>query len=209
MQGDNLEELELPPESTRPARGEHVSLAQAFGGHSLLRELVETVLLAVILFLVVNVTTGRFRVRGYSMEPTLYDGQYLIVSKVTYWIHPPERGDIIVFRPPNGASDDYVKRIIGLPGETVEIRGGTVWVDGVALVEPYIAAAGGDSGPRTLGEGQYFVLGDNRNNSSDSRSWGVLPRGDIVGKVWLCYWPVDKWGIVAHYRFPESTDRGD
>lgn len=204
-----MEELESQPEPARSTENEHVSLSQAFGGHSLLREIVETVLLTAILFLIVNVTTGRFQVRGYSMEPTLYDGQYLIVSKVIYWIHPPERGDVIVFRPPNGSSEDYIKRVIGLPGETVEIRGGTVWINGAALEEPYIAVAGGDSGLRTLGDGQYLVLGDNRNNSSDSRSWGVLPGQDIIGKAWLCYWPPERWGLVAHYQFPEIEEQGE
>ncbi len=203
-----MEEPELQPEPIHPTE-EHVSLAQAFGGHSLLREIVETVLLAVILFLIVNFTTGRFEVRGYSMEPTLYDGQYLIVSKVIYRIHPPERGDIIVFHPPNGDSDDYIKRVVGLPGETVEVRDGATWIDGVPLEEPYMVSSGGSSGPRTLGEGQYFVLGDNRANSSDSRSWGILPQEDIIGKAWLCYWPPEKWGLVKHHRFPESGEQGD
>jgi len=191
------------------AEEEHVSLSQAFGSHSLLREIVETILLAVILFLAVNFTTGRFEVRGYSMEPTLYDGQYLIVSKVIYRIHPPERGDIIVFHPPNGDSDDYIKRVVGLPGETVEVRDGVTWINGVPLEEPYIASAAGSSGPRTLGEGQYFVLGDNRANSSDSRTWGVLPQEDIIGKAWLCYWPPERWGLVEHHRFAEAGEQGD
>lgn len=201
-------EAERQPETAHPTE-EHVSLAQAFSGHSLLREIAETILLAVILFLIVNFTTGRFKVRGYSMEPTLYDGQYLIVSKVIYRIHPPERGDIIVFHPPNGDSDDYIKRVVGLPGETVEVRDGVAWIDGVPLEEPYIASAAGNSGPRTLGEGQYFVLGDNRANSSDSRTWGVLPQEDIIGKAWLCYWPPERWGLVKHHRFPAAGEQGD
>ncbi len=123
-------------ERARPADSEHLSLARAFGGPSLLREIVETVLLAMILFAVVNLTTARFRVHGSSMEPTLQEGEYLIVSKVVYQVHPPERGDIIVFRPPSG-SEDYIKRIIGLPGDRVEIRDGTVLVNGVALEESY------------------------------------------------------------------------
>lgn len=202
-----MEEPELHSEPAHPTGEEPLSLAQAFGGHFLVREVVETILLALILFLIVNATTGRFKVHGYSMEPTLYDGQYLIVSKVTYWTHPPERGDIIVFHPPNGDSDDYIKRIVGLPGETVEVRGGVTWIDGMPLEEPYVAASGGDSGPRTLGEGQYFVLGDNRVNSSDSRSWGVLPQENIVGKAWLCYWPPERWGLVKHRRFPEAGEQ--
>lgn len=198
-----MEEPELQPEPAHPT-GEHFS--RAFSGHPLLREIVETVLLAAILFLIVNATTGRFEVRGYSMEPTLYDGQYLIVSKVIYRIYPPERGDIIVFRPPNGDDGEYIKRIVGLPGETIEIRDGIVWIDGVPLAEPYIVSLGGSSAPRTLGEGEYFVLGDNRANSSDSRSWGALPEEEIIGKAWLCYWPPEKWGLVKHHRFPQTWE---
>lgn len=193
----------------RPSDGERVSLARAFGGRSLLRETLETILLTVILFLVLNAVTGRFQVRGSSMEPTLHDGQYLVISKVTYWIHPPERGDVIVFEPPNNPTDDYIKRVAGLPGEQVEIREGTVWVDGVRLEEPYIANAGVYSGAWSLGEGEYFVLGDNRNNSSDSHNWGVLPEENIVGKAWLCYWPPEDWSLVAHYTFPEPAEQGD
>jgi len=145
-----------------------------------LRETLETVLLTAILFLVLNTATGRFQVRGSSMEPTLHDGQYLVISKLTYWIHPPERGDIIVFEPPNNPTDDYIKRVVGLPGEQVEIREGVVWVDGVRLEEPYIANSGFYSGAWSLGEGEYFVLGDNRNNSSDSHNWRILPEKNVV-----------------------------
>jgi signal peptidase I len=123
-------------------------------------------------------------------------------------VHPPERGDIIVFEPPTNRTDDYIKRIVGLPGEQIEIRGEAVWVDSVLLEEPY-TIPGSYSGAWNLGDGEYFVLGDNRNNSSDSHNWGVLPEGNVVGKAWLCYWPPEKWGLVTHHIFPESTDQGD
>ncbi len=195
---------QVPPvEPARSAGGERVSLASAFGGRSLVREVLETVLLTVVLFLVINTLTGRSQVNGFSMEPTLHDGQYLIISKITYWIHPPERGDIIVLHPPNNLGEDYIKRIVGLPGERVEIRDGKVWADGVALDEPYVSGAPSYSGAWTLGEGEYLVLGDNRNNSSDSHSWGPLEEGSIVGKAWLSYWPPEHWGIVQHHAFPE------
>jgi len=207
-----LEELqpgEAQPERAHPLEGEEVSLARAFGGRSLLREILETILLTAIIFLVLNTATGRFQVRGSSMEPTLYNDQYLVVSKLVYWIHPPERGDIIVFHPPNSPDEDYIKRTVGLPGEQVEIRGGEVWVDGILLEEPYIADTGSYSGSWILGDGEYFVLGDNRSHSSDSHSWGVFPRENIVGKACLCYWPPEEWSMVAHYAFPEPTDQGD
>ncbi len=195
------------PEPPRATEGELVSLARAFGGRSLLREVLETVLLALLLFLVLNTVTARFQVQGSCMEPTLHSGQYLIVSRLTYWVHPPERGDVVILHPPNNPSDDYIKRIVGVPGERIEIRDGEVWVDGFLLHEPYVAGPPAYSDSWNLGEGEYLVLGDNRNNASDSHSWGVLPRENIVGKAWLCYWPPEEWGIVAHYAFPETGEQ--
>ncbi len=184
---------------------ENVSLSQAFGGQSLLRDVVETFLLTLLIFLLVNALTGRFQVRGSSMEPTLQDGQYLVISKLTYWIHPPERGDVVVFRPPGNRKEDYIKRIIGLPGDRIEIRDGEVRVNGALLKEPYVTDAVSYAGSWELDEGKYFVLGDNRRNSSDSHTWGPLPKENIVGKAWLCYWPPQAWGLVGHHTFPELT----
>jgi len=169
-----------------------------------LRDLVETLLLAAIIFLVVNTFTGRYEVQSISMEPTLHEGQYLIVSKVSYWFHHPERGDVVVLDPPNAQSViPYIKRIIGLPGEKVEVRDGRVWIDGIALNEPYISGPPTYRQTRILGEGEYLVLGDNRNNSSDSHIWGALPRDNIIGKSVFRYWPPEKWGLIPHYAFPE------
>ena len=196
-------------ERRRSSGDERVSLARAFGGRSLLREVLETILLTLIIFLVLNTATGRFQVRGSSMEPALHDGQYLVISKLTYWVHPPERGDIIVFHPPNSPSDDYIKRVVGLPGEQVEIRDGAIWVSGVRLDESYVTNPGLYSGAWSLEDEEYFVLGDNRSNSSDSHSWGVLPYENVVGKAWLCYWPPEEWRLVEHYTFPEAADQED
>ena len=193
----------------RPRDGERVSLARAFGGRSLLRETLETILLTAIIFLILNTATGRFQVRGSSMEQTLHDGQYLVIGKLNYWIRSPQRGDVIVFQPPNNPSDDYIKRVVGLPGEQIEIQSGAILVDGLRLEEPYITDPGTYSGGWTLGDEEYFVLGDNRNNSSDSHSWGVLPQENIVGRAWLCYWPPEEWGLVAHHEFPEPDDQGE
>ena len=168
------------------------------------RDLFETLALAVIIFLVVNTFTGRYEVQSISMEPTLHEGQYLIVSKIAYWVHGPERGDIIVLDPPNGRSEiPYIKRVIGLPGEKVEVRDGRVWVDGIALNEPYISGPPSYVESRVLRTDEYLVLGDNRNNSSDSHIWGVLPRENIIGKSIFRYWPPEKWGLIPHYTFPE------
>ncbi len=180
------------------------SLNRSFGIRSWLQDILETLLLALILFLVINMLTGRYQVHGQSMEPSLYDGQYLLASKVAYWLHPPERGDIVVLDPPRAESDSpYIKRLIGLPGDVIEVRDSQVWVNGITINEPYINAPPSYPGTWVLGEGEYFVLGDNRNNSSDSHAWGQLPRENIVGKAILCYWPPERWGVMPHYSFLE------
>jgi len=173
-----------------------------------LRDLVETLVLAGVIFLLVNTLTGRYEVQSISMEPTLHEGQYLIVSKIAYWFHSPERGDVVVLDPPNGLSAiPYIKRIIGLPGDAVEIRDGRVWIDGVALNETYTSGPPTYQHKRMLAEGEYLVLGDNRNNSSDSHVWGTLPRENIIGKSVFRYWPPEKWGLSPHYTFPELEGR--
>ena len=169
-----------------------------------MRDLAETLILALIIFAIVNTLTGRYEVQSISMEPTLHEGQFLIVSKIAYWLRSPLRGDIVVLDPPNGqGSIPYIKRIIGLSGEHIQIRDGRVWVDGVALNEPYISGPPMYREDIILEDNEYLVLGDNRNNSSDSHVWGTLPRDKIIGKTVFRYWPPDKWGIIPHHTFPE------
>ena len=169
-----------------------------------MRDLAETLILALIIFAVVNTLTGRYEVQSISMEPTLHEGQFLIVSKIAYRLRPPNRGDIVVLDPPNGqGSIPYIKRIIGLPNEHIQIKDGRVWVNGLALNEPYISGPPMYREDIKLGENEYLVLGDNRNNSSDSHVWGTLPRDKIIGKSVFRYWPPDKWGIIPHHTFPE------
>ncbi len=163
------------------------------------REIIETLLLTLFIFWLVNSATGRFRIEGFSMLPTLEEGEYIIINKLSYYLEDPKRGDIIVLHFPNDRSRDFIKRIIGLPGDQVEVANGVVTVNGTELVEPYINAAPSYNGSWTVPEEHFFVLGDNRNNSSDSHNWSYLPREDIVGKAWVIYWEVDKWGLVAHY----------
>ena len=173
-----------------------------------LRESVETAVLALLIFLLMRVVVQNFRIEGYSMEPNLHQGQYLIVNKAVYrWLHPPERGDIIVFEYPRAPDRDFIKRVIGLPGEKVEIRNGVVYINDEPLPEPYLDNKGhGNFPPTVLGPDQYFVLGDNRDNSSDSRMWGPLPRDRIIGKAWVSYWPPRMWGRIpdADYSFASS-----
>ncbi len=168
---------------------------------NLLREIIETALLTAVIFLVVNTLTGRFRIEGSSMEPNLHDGEYVIIDRISYVLHQPERGDVIVFIPPNN-DKDYIKRVIGLPGDTVEVRDGQVIVNGQTLNEPYLASPTNYAyGPATIQAGHYFVLGDNRNNSSDSHSWGTIETKAIIGRAWFVYWPPSNWGAVPHYTY--------
>jgi signal peptidase I len=168
----------------------------------IVREIVETLLLTLFIFWIVNAATGRFRIEGHSMLPTLTEGEYIIINKLSYYLEEPERGDIIVLQFPNDRSRDFIKRVIGLPGDLVEVDNGEVRVNGETLQEPYINDKPTYTGSWTVPEGKYFVLGDNRNNSSDSHNWSFLPREDIVGKAWIIYWEPEYWGLVPHYSHP-------
>lgn len=178
---------------------EHIS-AKAF-----LREISETLLLTILIFWAVNAATGRFRIDGSSMEPNLHNGQYIIINKLMYQLREPERGDIVVFQYPHDPSRDFIKRVIGLPGDEIKIERGSVRINGQSVSEPYIVQLGAYSGTWELNPGEYFVLGDNRNNSSDSHNWGILPGKNLIGKAWVVYWPIQDWGAVPHV----SLDPGD
>ena len=156
-------------------------------------------------FLVIHYVGQRTQVSGSSMEYTLSDGDNLIVDKISYRFYEPERFDIIVFPFQQEEDTYYIKRIIGLPGETVQIgEDGTILINGMELEESYgrevIQEPGAAAEPLTLREGEYFVLGDNRNASSDSRdpSVGMIQREDIVGRAWLRIYPFDKVGFIRH-----------
>jgi signal peptidase I len=137
------------------------------------------------------------------MNPTLFNGEYLIINNFVYDLDEPQRGDIIVFKHPRNELN-LIKRVIGLPGDTVEISGGRVTVNGTTLEEPYIQDNPSYDNSWVVPDDQYFVLGDNRNNSSDSHSWGFLPKDHLLGKALLVYWPPEKWGKVPHYEFSTS-----
>lgn len=159
------------------------------------------------------------------MEPNLHTGQYLLVNKAVYFhidpailttyvpfvkkeeakpfymFHQPERGDVIVFKFPKEPTRDFIKRVMAIPGESVEIRGGVVYVNGQKLEEPYLRDRPNyNFGPEKVPEDNFFVLGDNRNNSSDSHVWGMVPSDLIIGKAWLSYWPMSEWGLAPNYR---------
>jgi signal peptidase I len=159
---------------------------------------VETVLLALVLFLAINAVSARVRVENVSMQPTLMPGEFLLVNRMAYKIGEPHIGDIIVFHAPGVSDLDYIKRVIGLPGDEIRIAEGTVYVNNQPLYEPYIAQTPNYTGTWTVPENQLFVLGDNRNNSSDSHLWGFVPYEDIVGRAILIYWPLDKITLLRH-----------
>ena len=182
-------ETELPEKRTRfPFRGVLITLV-----------------IALIIFLAAQAMMQSVKVVGASMEPSLHNGQYLVVSKAAYWFHPPRRGDIIVFHSTQNQDQDIIKRVIATPGETVEIREGKVYINGSPLDEPYIAEEPYyNLPPQDVPEDSYFVLGDNRNHSSDSHVWGVVPEGNIVGKAWICYWPPSEWQSVPNHSYDDD-----
>jgi signal peptidase I len=194
----------------------------------MLREMLETLLFTLLIFFLVRSVIQNFRVEGSSMETNLHTGQYIIVNRIEYFhvdlnffqrllpgnqdlpprlaylFHMPRRGDIVVFEYPRDTSRDFIKRVIGLPGETVEIRNNQILIDGQPLDEPYLSTAArtqmGNMAPVVVPADAVFVMGDNRGNSSDSRSWGPLPLSKIVGRAWFIYWPQEYWGVI-----PQST----
>ena len=170
-----------------------------------LKEVLITLVLAAIIFVAARMTIQTFEVEMSSMEPNFYDGQRVVVNKAAYFFGEPKRGDVIVFHEPNGTNDDFIKRVIGLPGDTVEVKGGYVYVDGVKLDEPYIMEPFQyDMASRKIPEGDYFVLGDNRNHSNDSEDGWLLPRDNIIGKAWLSTWPPGLWGVIPSYHLDEQ-----
>ncbi len=163
------------------------------------REVLETVIPALLIALLINVFVGQAtRVDGQSMEPNLHTDQRLVVEKVSYRFHGPRRFDIVVLKLPDQGDELLIKRVVGLPGETVEIKDGHVYINGEALDEPFTPE---ETRSRryekvTVPPLHVFVLGDNRNRSNDSRSFGPVPIDDIVGRAWLSYWPPDDVGLV-------------
>ena len=159
-------------------------------------------MLAAILYFGISFAIQAVHVEGLSMFATLDDNDYLIANKIDYRLHAPQRGDIVILRPPTSNSQDFIKRIIALPGERLLIRDGVVYINGHKLDEPYLPEEwtvfnnyGGDNGV-VIPPNEYFVMGDNRNRSQDSRTFGPISRDRIDGKAWFRIWPFDRFGNI-------------
>ena len=193
----------------------------------LIREFIETALLALLIFVGLQFSVQNFIVEGSSMEPTLEEGQHLLVNKLVYFrldpqslrsflpligadredslfpFHPPRRGEVIIFRFPKDPTRDFVKRVIGVPGDFIEIRKGQVFVNDEKLDEPYVARPDRRTMSRLQVPGDfYFVMGDNRRSSNDSRDWGPVAARHMVGRAWVSYWPTDHLEILRTFRWP-------
>ncbi|MBA4375176.1 MAG: signal peptidase I [Anaerolinea sp.] len=181
-----LSESELTPVEQKPV------------WQSAFSEIIQTLLLALLLYFAIDAVFARVRVVNISMQPTLYEGNIILVNKLAYKIGKMDTGDIVIFHNPSDLSEDYIKRLIGLPGDLVQVHSGVVFVNGNPLAEPYIAALPQYTGEWYVPEDSVFVLGDNRNQSSDSHSWGFVPLEDLVGKALVVYWPLDSAKIISH-----------
>jgi signal peptidase I len=173
-------------------------------GHHLRRDIFEIILLIATIYTLVNLATARAVVEGQSMQPNFYTGQLVIVNRFAYYFATPQRGDVIVLHDPNNPQQDFIKRVMALPGETVELRESRVYVNGVLMEEPYIAQFCGCSDHKwELKADEYFVLGDNRGHSFDSHIFGPINRHVIVGQAWIRYWPIQDIGFIQHPRYAD------
>jgi len=200
------ERLALPPQAEQAAQHAIANLPRPrlASRRSLLREALETALLILSIYCLVNLATARYVVEGASMAPNFRTDQFIIVSRIAYLLGSPARGDVIVFHNPQDPARDFIKRVIGLPGETIQILNGKVYIDGAPIDEPYVAALCKNHAcdrTWTLDADHFFVLGDNRNQSHDSHSFGPLDHSLIIGKAWIRYWPPSDWSIIPHYGY--------
>ncbi len=193
-------------ESAEPVETTETNVPASPGWGRFFLDVLETLLLSAVLFLAINALSARVRVDGFSMKPTLQDGEFVLVNRLAYRMGVPQRGDIVVFHfPLDPASQDLIKRVIGLSGDRITVTRGMVSVNGQPLTEPYIAAPPLYTGEWVVPADSLFVLGDNRNDSSDSHSWGMLPLKEIVGKAIFIYWPFPEWKLIDHYDFTKAV----
>jgi signal peptidase I len=172
----------------------------------LVREIIETLALTFIIFVVIHFTVQNYMVDGTSMQPGLNTNQYVLVNKLAYLFHAPERGDVIVFHWPVDTNKDLIKRVIGVPGDVIVIDRTRVRVNGILLTESYITAPANPLGNKwVVPPNNYFVMGDNRLVSDDSRDWGFVPKSYIIGKAVLVYWPLNSWHFIDTFQSVYSS----
>jgi signal peptidase I len=186
---ESIEQPPLPEEANTP---------QKIGWKRFFVDTIETILLALVLTFGINIVSARVRVENVSMQPTLHQGEFLLVNKMAYKNSVPRTGDIIIFHAPPEPGEDFIKRVIGAPGDRVLIKQGRVFVNDIQLVEDYIADVPIYNGQWDVPPDKLFVLGDNRNSSSDSHVWGFVPMENVVGKALLIYWPISEARIFQH-----------
>jgi signal peptidase I len=182
----------LPPQ---PQPSEVESPHQSF--RSALKDILQTLILAALLYFAIDAVFARVRVLNISMQPTLVEGDVILVNKLAYKLGEMHTGDVVIFHNPNDLSEDYIKRLIGTPGDQVDVHNGAVYVNNIQLIEPYLAEPPAYDGSWQVPDDAIFVLGDNRNQSSDSHSWGFVPLEDVVGKALVVYWPPQAIKIIA------------
>ncbi len=221
-----MSEIEPTTEPPAPVAEESLPTSTAASLGRGLWEIVQILVLALLMVMVIRNFIHNYRIDGVSMEPNFHDRQFLIVNRFAYCpgIHieipvvntslfdktwctgTPNRGDVVIFRYPRDPSRDFIKRVIGLPGETVEVIAGQVYINGKLMPEPFGPNPGSyNAPPITVGPDEVYVMGDNRNNSSDSHLWGPLKLNLIIGKALISYWPPQDWSIVPHYNLNDFS----
>ena len=190
-----------PEQQIKPAQNARTSFWS-----SALGEVVQTLIMAVILYFAIDAVFERVMVLNISMQPTLYEGNLILVNKLAYKLGELHTGDVVIFHNPNFLTEDYIKRLIGKPGDVVKVENGVVSVNGTPLNEPYIAAPPEYTDEWVVPEDAVLVLGDNRNYSSDSHKWGFVPVEDLVGKAMVVYWPLDAMKVLSHPDYGLSTE---
>jgi len=164
------------------------------------REIITTVIIALIVYVLLQFTVQPFKVYGQSMMPNVEPGDYIMINKIGYYFTTPHRGEVILFHHPRSPKTNLIKRVIGLPGDTVVIEDDKLFINDIELEEDYVQGEPDYEYLRNeIPVDHYFVLGDNRNNSSDSRNGWTVPSENIIGKAWFNYWPVSHWGAIEHY----------
>ncbi len=194
------EDFELLPQRSSGEQG-----GGRGGFFKMIADVLEILILAVILYVAIDLVTARVRVDGTSMLPTLHPDELVIVNKLVYKYSQPKRGDIIVFHFPRAPEQEYIKRLIGLSGDRIQVLDGLVYVNGTLIDEAYIAASPLYTGDWVVPSDSYFVLGDNRNNSYDSHTWGVVPQDYVIGKALLVYWPLNRFRLAKSVPITSSA----